>query len=59
MSDAGSYFSSKLAMKFEGPFLVIKKVGYCVYEMEDEKGKSKGNWHVQDLKPYQQSADDD
>lgn len=52
LSNAANYFTAKLADKFEGPFRVSKKVGYCVYELEDLVGKSKGNWHVQDLKPY-------
>lgn len=52
LSDAGNYFSAKLAGKFEGPYTVRKKCGYCVYELEDEHGKSKGRWHVQDLKSY-------
>lgn len=52
LSDAGKYYTSKLAGKFEGPFTIRKKCGYCVYELVDDKGKSKGRWHVVDLKPY-------
>lgn len=52
LSDAGNYFTAKLAGKFEGPYKVKKKCGYCVYELEDKEGKSRGRWHVQDLKPY-------
>lgn len=52
LSDAGNYFSAKLAGKFEGPYKVKKKCGYCVYELVDKDNKSKGRWHVQDLKPY-------
>lgn len=52
LSDAGNYFSAKLANKFEGPFKIKRKIGYCIYELEDPGGKSKGNWHVQDLKEY-------
>ncbi|MGI0028047.1 MAG: integrase, partial [Nitrosopumilaceae archaeon] len=59
LSDAGNYFSAKLAGKFEGPFKVSKRVGYCVYELEDMNGKSKGNWHCQDLKKYYSPADID
>lgn len=52
LSNAANYYTAKLADKFEGPFKVKRKVGYCVYELVDRKGKSKGNWHTQDLKPY-------
>lgn len=58
LSNAGNYFTSKLAGKFEGPFRVCKKVGYCVYELEDMNGKSKGNWHVQDIKQFYGPEDD-
>lgn len=56
-SDGGNYFTAKLAGKFDGPFRIRKKCGYCVYELEELNGKSKGRWHVQDLKPYHDSAD--
>lgn len=52
LSDGGNYFTSKLAGKFVGPFKVRKKAGYCVYELEDDKGVSIGNWHTKDLKPH-------
>lgn len=51
LSDATRHFSAKLAPKFVGPYKVRKKTGYVTYELEDEDGNSKGNWHVQDLKP--------
>lgn len=53
LSDAGNYFTAKLAGKFEGPYRVRKKFGYCVYLLEDLSGRvCKGTWHVKDLKPY-------
>lgn len=58
ISDAGNYYSAKLAGKFEGPYKIRKKIGYCVYELEDMKGKSRGNWHIQDLKAYYGPDDD-
>lgn len=51
LSDGANYFAAKLAGKFCGPYKVRKKVGYCVYELEDDRGVSIGNWHVKDLKP--------
>lgn len=55
LSDAPNYFTAKLAGKFSGPYKVRKKVGYCVYELEDEQGVSIGNWHTKDLKPHPDS----
>uniref|UniRef100_A0A1Y1NGJ5 RNA-directed DNA polymerase n=1 Tax=Photinus pyralis TaxID=7054 RepID=A0A1Y1NGJ5_PHOPY len=52
ISDAANYVTKKLSKRFEGPFRVKKKVGYCTYELEDELGNTKGLWHVVDLKPY-------
>lgn len=55
LSNAASFISAKLLPKYVGPFHIRKKHGYCSYELEDEFGRSKGVWHVQDLKP----AEDD
>lgn len=52
LSDAVNYFSSKLAGKYEGPYKVSKRLGYCMYRLEDENGLDKGEWHVKDLKPF-------
>lgn len=51
LSDAGAYFSSKLAPKFL-KCRVKKNIGPTTYELEDLGGKSLGTWHVQDLKMY-------
>lgn len=51
LSDAPNYFTAKLAGKFSGPYRVRKKIGYCIYELEDDQGMSIGNWHTKDLKP--------
>ena len=53
LSSALNYLNAKLAAKFVGPFRVKRRMGSCVYELEDEQGASKGVWHVQDLKPAQ------
>lgn len=52
LSDATKYFASKLAGRFEGPYRIRNKPGYCVYALEDLNGTPKGHWHVKDLKPY-------
>lgn len=52
LSDAANYFTSKLAGKYSGPFKVRKRVGYCVYELESDRGVSIGTWHTKDLKPH-------
>lgn len=51
LSDAGRYYAAKLGPKYGGPFRIRKKLGINVYELENDKGKSLGNWHVKDLKP--------
>lgn len=44
-------FSAKLGDKFCGPYRVSKKLGVNTYELRDDSGVSKGNWHVSQLKP--------
>lgn len=55
MSDAVKGFCAKLAPKFTGPFIIRKKVSPLIYQLQDEDGKIMGNWHVSDLKAYNQS----
>ncbi|KAG5862597.1 hypothetical protein JTB14_017174 [Gonioctena quinquepunctata] len=50
-SDAAKFYSSKLANKFVGPFIVFKKVSPWVYELKDPDGRFRGSWHAKDLKP--------
>lgn len=57
LSSAANYFNAKLAKKFVGPFVVKDRKGTCTYELADERGRSKGLWHVQDLKPYVECSD--
>ena len=59
LSSALNYMNAKLAAKFVGPFRVKRRMGSLVYELEDERGVSKGVWHVQDLKPVQGCEDGD
>lgn len=50
ISDAAKHFSSKLAPKYIGPFIVHKKVSPWTYELKDKTGKPQGVWHIKDLK---------
>lgn len=58
LSDASRGFSASLAPKFVGPYIIRSKTGNWTYELEDENGIRRGNWHVQDLKPYGIVSDD-
>lgn len=51
LSDAGRYFTAKLAKKFVGPFVVVRKISSVVMELENQDGRPGGRWHVVDLKP--------
>ncbi|KAJ8940177.1 hypothetical protein NQ314_010802 [Rhamnusium bicolor] len=51
LSDAAQHFSSKLAPKYVGPFIVAKKVSPWTYELKDVDGRFRGTWHAKDLKP--------
>lgn len=51
LSDAGKYYSAKLAPKYVVPFKVKKRLRLNVCELEDEREKSVENWHVKDIKP--------
>lgn len=51
-SDASRFVSAKLTPRFVGPYKVAKKISSVIYTLEDQNGKSLGNWHVSDLKRY-------
>lgn len=52
LSDASKYFSSKLAPKFVGPYVVHRSLSPWTYELKDLHGKIlTGSWHAKDLKP--------
>lgn len=58
LSDAAQGYSAKLGKKFTGPYRVRKKLGVNTYELVDDTGKSKGHWHVKDLKIDKTQCDD-
>lgn len=49
-SNAGKNFTAKLAPKYSGPYRIKRKTGLNTYELESDKHKSIGVWHVKDLK---------
>lgn len=57
ISDAAQKFTSKLASKFQGPFIVGKVVSPYTVELKDQSGKDCGIWHGKDLKSH--PPDDD
>lgn len=50
-SDAAKFYSSKLAPKYVGPFMISKKLSPWTYELKDLDGRFRGTWHAKDLKP--------
>jgi transposase InsO family protein len=52
LSSAADYVASKLAYKFDGPFIIHRPLGLNLFELKDEKGKSVGAAHVKDLKKF-------
>lgn len=52
LSNAANYFSAKLSPRYVGPYTIKKRISPLVYELKDDQGKSLGNWHTVDLKPY-------
>lgn len=51
LSDAGVYFSSKLAPKYIKCY-ITKRLSDTRYELRDENHRQVGVWHVSMLKPY-------
>lgn len=56
LSDAAQSFAQKLAPRYE-LCIVNKKLSKSVYHLKREDGSIAGNWHIKDLKPYNDSVD--
>lgn len=53
LSSGSDYYASKLAPRFDGPYVVSKVLSTVVYEIaEINTGKKVGRYHISDLKPY-------
>lgn len=52
LSDASKKFTSKLGMKYSGPYTVSKIVSPWTYEIADQAGRSLGVFHAKDLKAH-------
>lgn len=52
LSDANKRFTSKLAPKFSGPFVITRVLSPWTYELADSSGHSIGTWHAKDLKAH-------
>ncbi|KAJ8968241.1 hypothetical protein NQ314_002388 [Rhamnusium bicolor] len=51
LSNAGNYYSAKLAPKYVGPYYINEKVSPWTYILRDRDAKIlKGTWHIKDLK---------
>ena len=41
--------AGKLFNKYEGPYIIKKKISTTIYELKNLKGKSVGEWNVNDF----------
>jgi hypothetical protein len=57
ISDAVQGIIGKFQRPFEGPFVIQKFMPPAMYELHDEKGKSRGLFNLKQLKPYLRSND--
>lgn len=57
LSDAAKNFTSKLAPKFSGPFIISRLMSPWSYELKDLNGRSVGVWHAKDLKAHPPDID--
>lgn len=52
LSNAAQKITAKLLPKYIGPFTIKRKVSPVTYELADNEGRSKGIWHVKDIKAH-------
>lgn len=52
LSNAAQKITAKLLPKYLGPFVVKRKLSPLTYELADQEGRSKGIWHVKDIKAH-------
>lgn len=50
LSNQANHYNAKLAPKFV-PCTIVKKIGYCHYQINDATGKGLGTYHAKDLRP--------
>jgi hypothetical protein len=55
--DAAQGIIGKFKRPFVGPFVIKKIVAPAMYELADEKGRQRGLFHLQHLKPYIRSEE--
>ena len=56
ISEAMKGFTAKFSYLYEGPFSISKSLGHSAYEVRDEKGKVRGEFHIKQLKQYKEPS---
>ena len=56
VSDAIKGFTAKFSYLYEGPYSISKILGHSTYEIRDERGKVRGEFHLTQLKPYKEQT---
>ena len=50
LCNKANYKAGKLFHKYEGPYVIKRKVSSTVYELKNLKGKSVGEWNINNFK---------
>ena len=56
ISEAIKGFTAKFSYLYEGPFSISKSLGHSAYEVRDEKGKVRGEFHIKQLRQYKEPS---
>jgi len=56
VSDAIKGFTAKFSYLYEGPYSISTNLGHSTYEIRDERGKVRGEFHLTQLKPYKEQT---